>query len=452
MTIRWMAAATAVALALANGVGEAQEPTRFILHTTDVAEAGVLNRHGLTVLSTLRDGVDRVLLVEPPAAVDVAELDVTVDADADVLGFEPDLRVSVSERRESPRLNQSTAAILESFGQLTPVSYYGSTVPSSYAGQRTWSQLGLAGVQAVATGNGIVAVIDTGVDATHPLLRDVVVSGYDFTRNVAGPATDVADLSQSTAAILEQSTAAILEQSTAAILEGSQVVLLNQSTAAILEQSTAAILESLPPAFGHGTMVAGLVHYVAPTARIMPLKAFHADGTSNLSDIVRAVYYAADHGARVINLSFSTPESSHALSYAIKYANKQAIAVAAAGNEGLAARMYPAGYSSVIAVGSATATNGRSAFSNYGDSSLKFALLGETLVTSYPGGHYAAVSGTSFSTALMSGAVAVLAQIDPGLDSGSASKALRARALAVPGFTVGGVNLPAAVSETIKRK
>ena len=61
----------------------------------------------------------------------------------------------------------------------------------------------------------------------------------------------------------------------------------------------------LPHAFGHGTMVAGLVHVVAPTASIMPLKAFSADGSSNLFDIERAIYYAVDHGAKVINMRFS---------------------------------------------------------------------------------------------------------------------------------------------------
>ena len=88
---------------------------------------------------------------------------------------------------------------------------------------------------------------------------------YDFTRDVAGYASDLADINQSTAAMLEQSTATSL----ASI----QVVQLNQSTAAMLDQSTAAMLDSnpLPSHFGHGTMVAGLIHLFAPTAKIMPL-------------------------------------------------------------------------------------------------------------------------------------------------------------------------------------
>ena len=74
------------------------------------------------------------------------------------------------------------------------------------------------------------------------------------------------------------------------------VAMVSQSTAAILDQSTAAILDynNLPHAFGHCTMVAGIVHLVAPSAQILPLKAFSGDGTANLSNILRAVYFAAD--------------------------------------------------------------------------------------------------------------------------------------------------------------
>jgi len=151
--------------------------------------------------------------------------------------------------------------------------------------------------QFFATGVGIVAVIDTGADPNHPVLKTSLVPGFDFTRNLPGIPSEFADLSQSTASILDQSTASILDQNT--------IIVLNQSTASILDQSTASILDrtQVPQVFGHGTMVAGIIHLVAPTAQIMPLKAFKADGTSNVFDILRAVYYAVDHGAKVINTS-----------------------------------------------------------------------------------------------------------------------------------------------------
>src|SRR2546426_9667854 len=118
-------------------------------------------------------------------------------------------------------------------------------------------------------------------------------------RSTLFPYTTLFRSSQSTASILDQSTASILDQNT--------IVILNQSTASILDQSTASILDTrqVPQTFGHGTMVAGIIHLVAPAARIMPLKAFEADGTAHLFDILRAIYYAVDHGAKVINMSFS---------------------------------------------------------------------------------------------------------------------------------------------------
>ena len=81
-----------------------------------------------------------------------------------------------------------------------------------------------------------------------------------------------------------------------------------------------------------------------------------------------------------------------------------------------------------------------------------FVLPGETLVTAFPGGHYAAVPGTSFSTALMSGSVALLAQIKTNITSNDAANLLHTKALPVAGFSSGRVNLPAVMAETIKKR
>ena len=79
----------------------------------------------------------------------------------------------------------------------------------------------------------------------------------------------------------------------------------NQSTAAVLDQSTAAVLDGNPAyaAFGHGTMVMGVIHLVAPNAHLLPLKAFRADGSANLSDILSAVYYVRVVGGSAVDWS-----------------------------------------------------------------------------------------------------------------------------------------------------
>jgi thermitase len=212
---------------------------------------------------------------------------------------------------------------------------------------------------------------------------------------------------------VNQSTAHILFQSTAHILFGYQAVPLTPSTSAILDAGTAASLQgtSIPNDFGHGTMVAGLIHLVAPTAQIMPLKAFTADGTADESNIIAAIYYATDNGASVINMSFGFPEISDAMMKAINYASRKGvICVASVGNSSQTTLVYPAAFGNVIGVASVNQQNQMSAFSNYGPDMVTIAAPGEALVTTYPGNHYAAVWGTSFSAALVSGATDLLIQ------------------------------------------
>jgi subtilisin family serine protease len=194
---------------------------------------------------------------------------------------------------------------------------------------------------------------------------------------------------------------------------------LNQSTVAVLDQSTVAVLDgSKYAAFGHGTMVAGLVHLVAPTAKIMPLKSFHSDGSAYSSDVLRAIYYAVDHHADVINMSWNFTAPSKELGVAIDYATgKGVVCVAAAGNSGQKAIVYPAAYKNVIDVGSTTNQDKPSTFSNYGAPPLLLAAPGEAVVTTYPFNTYAAGWGTSFSAPLVAGGTALMLSATPARSS-----------------------------------
>jgi hypothetical protein len=197
-------------------------------------------------------------------------------------------------------------------------------------------------------------------------------------------------------------------------------------------------LTLLPPSFGHGTMVAGLIHVVAPTAKIMPLKAFNADGSSNAFDIERAIYYAVDHGAKIINMSFSSVTTSAELTHAIDYASMHGvICLASAGNAGRRAVVFPGGYRNVMAIGSTSMADLRSTFSNYGDHLVKIAAPGEMLITLYPGGRYAAVSGTSFSTALVAGGASLLSQLEPTVDYRRAARFFDDGAVKLPNGELG---------------
>ncbi len=201
----------------------------------------------------------------------------------------------------------------------------------------------------------------------------------------------------------------------------------NQSTAAVLDQSTAAVLDGGQQyaAFGHGTMVAGIIHLVAPTAQIMPLKAFQADGTGYLSDILRAIYFAVQNGAKVINMSFSLPTYSWEMAQAAKFAVRhQVICVASAGNDGKEEMIFPAGLASVMGVGSTANNDTRSTFSNYGEDLVWVAAPGEGVITTYPFGTYPAGWGTSFSAPMVSGAAALLLSVSPNCNESCAEKSV----------------------------
>jgi thermitase len=252
-----------------------------------------------------------------------------------------------------------------------------------------------------------VAVIDTGVDPNHATLAPVLTAGYDFTRDVGG-GDEVADVGQASVPVLDG------------------VYCVNQASVAVLDQASVAVLDdSQYAAFGHGTMVAGIVHLVAPTARIMPLKAFTADGQGYTSNILRALYYATLKGAKVLNMSFSRPTSSAELKRAIDNATgKGLIAVAAAGNDGQATLVYPAAYSNVMGVASTTNGDTRSSFSNYGSNLVWVAAPGEGIITTYPWGSFAGAWGTSFSTPFVSGGAALLAGLQGGASYSQVSSAI----------------------------
>ncbi len=279
---------------------------------------------------------------------------------------------------------------------------------SAFVDQPATAVLRLAEVRAKVLGAGTVAIIDSGVDPGHPLFAHRLLPGYDFLRDEAGSASEWDDL-------LDQRSMAILEQRSMAILEDHGVLPLNASIMALLSAAQRQELDpaALPPAFGHGTLAAGIVHLVAPDAAILPLKAFDGHGRGNVFDIVEAIYYAVDQGAHVINMSFSTETFSPELMRAVNYAARRGVTcVAAAGNEGDEVMVYPAALGNSIGVASTTDDDTLSAFSNHGSDLVTIAAPGENLVSSYPGGGWAVASGTSFAAPWISGAVALFADMN----------------------------------------
>jgi len=344
--------------------------------------------------------------------------------------------VSIEADRLMPIPQPSLSSIPSGLYDTAPVNYYGATVWHGYAAQPAAQIIRLQDAQNGfrISGTGVVAVIDTGVDVNHPVLQAVLLPGYDFTRNQPGASEwlDVSGLPSGNS------------------LGQQQPAFVQQSTAAVLDQSTAAVLDGGPySAFGHGTMTTGLVHLVAPKAQILPLKAFSSNGTGYLSNIVAALYYAVQHHANVVNMSFDLTSTSPSLTQAASYANKAGVVlVAAAGNESTSSPVYPAALNSyVVGIASTTNWDSRSSFSNFGSTDVWIAAPGENIISTFPGGTYGSASGTSFSSPITAGTVALmLSAKSSSLNQSQASSALSHAIKLTPDLNRGRLDVYQAVS------
>lgn len=355
---------------------------------------------GCTVSENIDGALGQLFLVTTPDSANVNAILTNLLNLTGVVDAELDLVAHVAD---------STTAMPPALLDRTPVAYYGSTVPNGYIHQPATDKIRLADIRSAypnITGAGVVAVIDTGVDPNHPALAGVLLPGYDFTRNQQG-ADETKDVTLSAPPVVNGAQGAWVR--------GNGYGDVSQSTAAVVDQSTAAVVDGNPQYsdFGHGTMVTGLIHLVAPTVKILPLKAFHSDGTGYTSDILRAIYRALLVHANVLNMSFNLASYSREIAIALDLGTTTGtISIAAAGNSGKNTLVYPAGLWDVIGVASTTNDDQLSSFSNYGQQLVWVAAPGEGVVTTYPFSTYAAGWGTSFSTPLTSGAAALLVNVD----------------------------------------
>ena len=405
---------------------------RYVVHLGTGNADSIAARHGMTVVKSLKGSGTGVHVLSAPRNSNSWKVMQDLAADMEVQSAETDSPILLPGLKAAAMVHPSSAPNAAFPFDRTPTSYYRSFAANGYINQPAALLIQVSDAHKKSAGKGTVAVLDTGIDNLQPVLAGSVASGWDFVHNNPG-GKELADINQETTPILDQETTPILDQETTPILDGGSAIVLAQETTPILDQETTPILdqETTPildskkfPAYGHGTMVAGLIHLVAPKAMLMPVKVFAADGTATISQIVNGIYWAVDHDANVINMSFSTKEPSAALERAIAYANsKGVICVAAAGNDGQAEVVYPAAYSTVIDVASTNDSDVRSLFSNFGGQ-IALAAPGEAVITTYPGNRYAEVWGTSFSAPLVSGGAALLVGMGDEITPAQARNAL----------------------------
>jgi len=296
-----------------------------------------------------------------------------------------------------------------------------ATAADFYRNQPAMQRINLQKASPRATGRSIViADINAMVDVRHPALVGHLTAGAEF---LQGTCVSRSTLNQSAGGFLDQSAGGFLDQSAGGFLDQSAggfldqsaggfldqyMTFLNESTASFLDPVTASSLDRMSPAHGHGTMVAGILAVMAPDAMIMPLRAFDDKGCGTTYNIAKAVKYAVSHGAQVINMSFGISGQTQTLKKTIGEAvNAGVTVVASAGNGNTAVPQYPAAYPGVLGVAATNLTDVKASFSNYG-STIFVSAPGSNIVSAYPGGYYAELSGTSFSAPMVAAEAALL--------------------------------------------
>ncbi len=192
----------------------------------------------------------------------------------------------------------------------------------------------------------------------------------------------------------------------------------------------------------HGSHVAGIIGActnnsvgiagVAPNVRLMPVKVLDSGGSGSYAGVASGIMYAADNGAKIINLSLGGTGSSSTMSNAIDYAvGKGALVVAAAGNcaQGYPCStvnpiIYPAAYDNTFAVGATTSSDSWASYSEYHDY-VDVTAPGSSIYSTWSAGGYGYKSGTSMATPHVAGLAALIWSVDPDLTHNEVQNAIQ---------------------------
>ena len=230
-----------------------------------------------------------------------------------------------------------------------------------------------------------MAVVDTGVDYTHPDLKaDYDAHGYDYVHNDDDP-YPVGDG-----------------------IGGDRGVDHGTHVAGIIGAT-----------INNNTGIAGLAQ-----VPIMAVRVLNDEGRGSYWSVAKGIVYAANAGAKIINLSLGGGKSGKVLESAIQFAQATGcLIIAAAGNTGKRGVEYPAKYDAVIAVSATDQNDNLASFSSYGPE-VELAAPGVKILSTTPGDHYGVMSGTSMAAPHVAGVAALVWAANPKLTAAQVRKIL----------------------------
>ncbi len=313
-----------------------------------------------------------------------------------LLGFagDPAERVALRPLRDDPATVWAELNFAHQAPEGRPGRFFlsGIPVPPERAAAAPPAALGIPDALSCATGTGVVvAVLDTGVDAGHPdLAARIAPGGW----NVLVNSPNTSDLGN----------------------------FRDDDGDGVIDEMT-----------GHGTHVAGIIAQTAPGAGIMPVKVLDSDGLGDAFYVAAGIYQAIGSGAEVINLNLGSTHDARVIAEAVRAAHDAGIVViAAAGNaDRETPPEYPAIDEHAFGIAATDDDDVKSEFSNYHED-LLLSAPGNDVVSTFPGGGYAAWSGTSMAAPWVAGAAALLLEREPGLTVDEVGKRLAAAADPIP--------------------
>lgn len=359
-----VAGTTAPSAVAQDGVEDSAPATEVIvsINPNQTSIEAVTAASGTTVIDQ-QTGLGSVYLLQIPVGADVSVVADAIDAMPGVLFAES---------------NDETGAA-EVGGQR--VYRWAGSDPIEAGQQYATTALELDAVHALNTGSGVtVAVIDTGVQllpAPHPDLAAAIGVGADFVDGDAVPDDEANGLDDDGDDLID---------------EGA----------------------------GHGTHIAGVIHQVAPDATILPVRVLDSDGNGNEWAVIQGMFWAANNGATVVNLSAGRRNSGSALIKAVDALTELGVvSVIAAGNDGRGGSNRPARATCALAVAGTTAADAVAAFSTRG-SWVDVGAPGEGITSTFPffATGYASWDGTSMAAPYVAGQVALLQSMNPALRVG----------------------------------